>query len=97
MSVSEKQVGPSTYRLADGRVWHSSHLSLVPEALKPTSEQSAVDASVENVPNTEQSTERRSARQCKPPIWLQDYETNQEWLYVGIEQMEIEYSHVIIL
>lgn len=71
----EKQVGPSTYRLADGRQWHSSHLSLVPEVLKPTSDQSTVDVSVANVPNIEQSTGKRSVRQCKPPFWLKDYET----------------------
>lgn len=71
----EKQVGPSTYRLADGRLWHSSHLSLVPEVLKPTSDLSAADVSVTNVLNTEQSTERRSVRQHKPPFWMKDYES----------------------
>lgn len=49
---NREHVGPS---LADGRLWHSSHFSLVPEVLKPTSDHSATDVSVANVPNTEET------------------------------------------
>uniref|UniRef100_A0A673N0J4 protein-tyrosine-phosphatase n=1 Tax=Sinocyclocheilus rhinocerous TaxID=307959 RepID=A0A673N0J4_9TELE len=59
----KEQVGPSTYRLADGRLWHSSHLSLVPLVGKPNSDQPAADVSEANVLNTDQGLERYSVRQ----------------------------------
>ena len=44
----QKQVGPCTYRLSDGKLWHSSHLTRVPDAAMIPADQrtQATDAAV---------------------------------------------------
>lgn len=56
------QVGPSTYSLADGKVWNIANVAVCPE-----NRQTPI-----NEPNVETDSPRRP-RQKKNPGWLKDF------------------------
>ncbi|XDV12346.1 hypothetical protein PO909_001044 [Leuciscus waleckii] len=70
----EKQVGPNTYLLEDGRKWHSSRLARavqMPDPAAELAEQSSFCNEADNFPRVEE----RPSRMRKPPSWLKDFET----------------------
>lgn len=87
--IIQRQVGPCTYGLSDGRLWHSSHLASVPDVEETAADQEGQgevtgktppdqqgdDADEDPAPERHRTDRARSTRERRPPDWLKDFVT----------------------